>query len=114
MFDLIMYRKDTQKKGGKVPENEKKYYLSPFTGTAMKVYIFRCGTTLLWGVTESSRGANLPSGKCTDWKYFGHIEIDPNGILPEDLNEIITEVEYNGFWIGGGTKTQFSEWTEKN
>jgi len=58
--------------------------------------------------------AILPYEKCTDWKYFGLIEIDPNGILSEDLNEIITEIEENGFWMGGGSKTQFSEWMEKN
>jgi len=80
----------------------------------MKVYIFRCGTTLLWGATENNRGANLPSEKCTDWKYFGRIEIDPNGILLDDLDEIITEIEQRGFWSGGGSKLQFSEWAEKN
>ncbi len=80
----------------------------------MKVYIFRCGTTLLWCVTEDSRGANLPYEKCTDWKYFGRIEVDPNGILHDDLDGIIAEIEENGFWIGGGSKNQFSEWAEKN
>ena len=80
----------------------------------MKVYIFRCRTTSLWSVTEDSRAANLPYEKCTDWKYFGRIEIDPNGILSDDLDEIITKVEENGFGMGEGSKTQFTQWTEKN
>ena len=79
----------------------------------MKVYVFRCETTLRWGVSADSRGTNLPYDKCTYWKYFGLIGIDPNGLLPDDLDAIITEVEQNGFWFGEGTKVQFSGWIEK-
>ena len=79
----------------------------------MKAYIFRCGSTLLWGATADNRGANLPTKNCTDWKYFGHIKIDLDGLLTDDLNVIIAEIEENEFWTGEGSKIKFSEWTEK-
>jgi hypothetical protein len=79
----------------------------------MEVYVFRCGTSLLWGVSEDRRGADLPTVDCPDWNYYGHFEINPEGTADYSLAEIVVALEQNGFWIGNTSVSRFSKLTGK-